>query len=81
MKKWENPELKNLSVENTRDDNQNTKDLPHIFECTNCGKHVYFPITITFPDTITDACPRCGKSGCGTWRIALCSSEQLRGSY
>ena len=40
-KNWNNPELKNLAVGNTNDDNPNTRDWPHVFVCKGCGKHYY----------------------------------------
>lgn len=44
MKKWNNPELKNLSLENTNEDGAGTYDLPHPWICKKCGAHYRGPL-------------------------------------
>ena len=57
MKKWNNPELTNLGVENTKD----TRDFPNYWACKGCGKHY---VGLLAPN---GACQRCGSTDGYEW--------------
>lgn len=50
-KEWLKPELMNLGAKCTNE--VDTKDFPHYFACTGCGKHYLIP---------GGTCKRCGGS-------------------
>ena len=54
-KQWSNAELKTLGAENTND--AQTKDWPHYWACTKCGKHAGEPYNATHKPTIP--CTNC----------------------
>lgn len=61
MKKWNNPELTKLGVENTKD----TRDFPHYWACNGCGKHYVGVSGGILPPK--GACKRCGSTDGYKW--------------